>query len=540
MATARTFRESGTWGITSLDPAAASSSPFYVLILAALHLLFGGVQAFEWMPLLINGLAMAGCLLVWDRILTDVAAATPAGTLSPGRRFAMLMVLAAATPLFVLTLIGMEHTIQCLVDILLVYYGGKAVATQDKASWQDALLLFIAAYIVVGTRYESVLVVAPLAGAALVNGKFRYTGALVLGTLLPIVSFGLVWRGDGGWLVPNSILMKLILHDQHGEHVIQHLQGSLSLAGVMAVNVALSGLRLRPRWRALNLSGPWGVARLRSTLELVTRDWVAVFAATALAAGAVQLLTGAAGWLYRYEAAVLCLNAVSIMIQLILDHRPKVQTLVLAGLLAILAYRTIDASYLVAAAPADRRWEHVEPARFVSRFYPNQAIVVNDIGAMAWYAPSTRVLDLAGLANNDIARLRLSPTGLEWPAVADWARQGGAPLAILQICWNPIAEVIPDTWRLVALWTGPDNVLFGDRAIGVFATSQGAVATLKRSLTQYPRPDSVRLMYFDDLPEQAQARFMQALRVRHCQVVPSLNEEIQQWRARQGRPRQQP
>ncbi|WP_044563052.1 hypothetical protein [Azospirillum sp. B4] len=530
MSVARTLHDSGTWGIDRLDPAAASSSPFYVLLLAVAYTLAGKLAAFEWVPLVINALAMVGSLLVWDRILDDAAAMAPAAARPSARlRFALLMAPAVATPLAVMTLIGMEHTLQCLTDVALAYHGGKAVASRRAQSWQDALLLFIAAYLAVGIRYESVLVVGPLAGVALLNRRFTYAAALILGAVLPIASFGLLWLQDGGWLVPNSIVMKLILHDQNGRHVIQNLPGSLTLAGAMAVNAGLAAVRLRRRWRALDAGGT-RAGRLRALLAIGQRDWVTVFAATALASAGAQLLAGAAGWLYRYEAAVLSLNLVSALVLLILDHKPRVRALVLAGLGLMLAYRAGDAIYLATAAPADRRWEHVEPAKFVRQFYPDSPIVVNDIGAVAWYSPASRVLDLAGLANNDIARLRLSPAGLDWQAVDAWTRAAGAPLAIIQICWDPIAEVIPDTWRLVALWAGPDNVLFGDKAIGIFATSQDQLAPLKRNLARYPKPPGIRMYYFDDMPEGYQVSFIQQVREHHCQVIPSLANAIQQWR----------
>lgn len=514
MAIARTFADSGVWGISSFDPGAASSSPIYVFILVFLYLLIGPSPWFEWSPLIVNAVAMIGCFVAWNWILSEVSALTKA--LSAVMRFIMLAVLAAATPLWVVTVIGMEHTIQCLIDVVLIFYGSRAVSATNRAPWAEAALLFMATFVAVGLRYEGALIATPLSIVALLNKKLLHAAAFGLGTIGPIYLFGLIWHGNDGWLLPTSILMKLVLHNKG--HVVQYLPAAITLGGVMAVNAGLMGWRLQARLRTNCPS---------SIFKALIQDWVFVFTGTTIAAAGVQLLLGAVGWLYRYEAAILSVNCVSIVILVALDHQPRTQALILAGLALVVAWRSIDAVLMVVEAPSDRRWEHVAPAEFVGRFYPSSAVVASDVGAMAWYAPSSRVLDLAGLANNDIARMRMASGGLEWPAVDRWARQAGAPLAVIQVCWPPVADVLPDTWRLVALWFGPQNIVFGDNMVGFFATSEADVATLKQNMQWFQPPEGVNVFYLSYLPEAFQVELIRVLREKRCQAVPGFVASLQ-------------
>ncbi|MEE3622743.1 hypothetical protein UCD39_01905 [Nitrospirillum sp. BR 11752] len=521
MAIARTWGDSGVWGIDRLDPAAASSSPLFVLVLAAVHLLWGARTGFELVPLAINAAVMIGCVLAWDAIL-DAASAAEGARSRPTPRFrslmrvGMLMALSAATPLFVTAIIGMEHTPQVLAYSLFTYHGSRAVADRQACPDRTIIRLAIAACAVAALRYEAVLIIGPLCLVAVINGRLRLAAALALGAAVPMAAFGLAWVADGGWPVPNSILMKLMLHDQDGQHVIQFFPAAWTLFGIMTITAGLVALRAHRRW--------WGLG-----LGSLRHDWGLVLGGIALCCAAAQVVLGMAGWLYRYEAAAIALNMLAAFVILLQDHRLRVQALVLLALVAVASYRTADAVTLATAAPHDRRWEHVEPAAFVARFYGTSPVIVNDIGVMAWLAPQARVLDLAGLANNDIARQRLSPSGLSWQAVDDWTRRTGAPLAVIQICWDPIAHVLPDGWRIVALWVGPRNVLFGDRVVGIFATSQAEAAPLAANLRRYETTGG-RLVYFDDLPQSYHMAFMRKLRQTGCSAVKDLATAAQRWR----------
>ncbi len=116
----------------------------------------------------------------------------------------------------------------------------------------------------------------------------------------------------------------------------------------------------------------------------------------------------------------------------------------------------------------DRYLEHVQPALFVARHYNRCTIVLNDIGAVSYYADS-RVLDMYGLSSLEPVAFRRQAGGYTKDDVGQWSQSASARIAILQVEWDQISPRIPDAWVKIAEWHIPRNVVFGDTRIGFFA-----------------------------------------------------------------------
>jgi hypothetical protein len=97
----------------------------------------------------------------------------------------------------------------------------------------------------------------------------------------------------------------------------------------------------------------------------------------------------------------------------------------------------------------DRLVQQVLPAQFVAAHYPRSTVVLNDIGAVAFYSDA-RILDLVGLGSMEPLRLARQPGGLSRQSVEAWARDAGAELAILLVPWPEIQAITPDSWVEVA------------------------------------------------------------------------------------------
>lgn len=491
MSIAKTLAETGIWGLTPQDPASASSSPLFTVLMALIYTILKMVNAsklYVYSPLAINIASMI--------LLSVVCTAILATTVQTSRNIlSSLLLLSLAIPLPVIILIGMEHSLHIALSAAFLLCAARS-ATAASLTRADHLRIFILSALVVATRYESLLLIAPIFAYAAWHKRWQLCAALSLGALLPIVAFGLIWVWHDGWLLPNTLLLKQKLH---GVGTPQGKRAAKALAITLAFPLlAVVGAVLAPRLRHSRLASLFAADQ---TLSFT--DWRLLFLATAFFASVAHIATGAVGWLYRYEAAVLTLDILGFLLIL---QRYYTKTVFTVGFLLCLAwqpYRSWDAAQLAFSAPADRRWEHQSVADFINQSYSHDALLLNDIGLASWVSPSARILDIVGLANNQIARQRLSPEGMSPEWLSHWATEQKAPVAVLQLCWQTLWPSIPADWTLVSVWKGPQNAVFGDVFVGFFATSPAEVPSLEKALAQFSLPAEVQALTRQTAPQNS-------------------------------------
>src|SRR6185312_5135722 len=145
------------------------------------------------------------------------------------RPFARLVILAAVvllTPLPILVITGMEHTLQCLFSFLFLFGFAEWLAKAGpgfakasgraafaKASAAEAIskmpvALFVYAFFACLTRYEGAFLVG--IACLMLLYKRRVPAAFLLGAVgaLPIIVFGAYSILQGSYFLPNSVLLK--------------------------------------------------------------------------------------------------------------------------------------------------------------------------------------------------------------------------------------------------------------------------------------------------------------------------------------------
>jgi len=154
----------------------------------------------------------------------------------------------------------------------------------------------------------------------------------------------------------------------------------------------------------------------------------------------------------------------------------------------------------------DRYYEHIQPALFLREHYPASTVVVDDIGAVAYYT-DCRLLDMYGLGDMEPVRYRMSESGYTRDNVENWANKENAEIAILQTGWQEIGPRIPNSWRQVADWIIPRNVIFGDTQIALYAVKPAVADDLtSRILAFRPRlPDGMQVEVLADTTTQTAA-----------------------------------
>ncbi len=463
LAMARTLVEHGIWGLTRFDPAAASSSPLYTLLLA------GGLALTpeRWhlaMPLVLNLAAVPLVTAAAAAVLVPVARGAVGGV----PPLAGVLLASLAIPLPVMVLCGMEHALQAAIVIAVPFVIVRA-ATGAIALRHPMVIGLVSGMLLGAVRYDTLVVAAACAVILVAARQGRLGTALCLGAALPGTALGLIWIGHEGWLLPNSILMKRLLN---ADGLPQEIIG-LKLLGVLMLTVAVAAVAT-----AVSRIAGW-------------RSWQVLYAAQALVYATALAAAHAVGWLFRYEAAATGSLVVALLaltqLWAVTAWRPVLVS-VAAGTVAV---RAFFAAILALGSASDREWEHLAPARLVQQWFPRSAVVANDVGAMAWINPDVRVLDLVGLANNAMAGLRQAPGRIGPEAVRDWAAAQGAEIAVLQVCWSQVQPFIPPEWVQVGIWKGPRNMVFEDLYVGFYAVRPAAASRLAEALARITPPDGV-------------------------------------------------
>lgn len=495
MAMAKTFSQTGVWGVTPHAFSSSSSSPLWVLLLSASYVLFGVNEA---SPLLLNLLAAALVVVVLYLILSRYDQAPP-----PAHVFVALMSVSFAVELPSLVFTGMEHTLQLFLVLALAHCSAKLIAAQEGGGSRANLwrtLLF--APLATGIRYESLALIATVVALLLLRRRLIPAAAVLASGTVPIVIMGAVSMSHGGFFLPNPIKIKAYFPNvasaaDAGRFLLSFydkLFQASEIVLLLAVMLALFVIDAERR-------GPgWTYRR--------------TFLVIGLAAVCLQTLfsyVGAAGhnmFFFRYEAYVVALGLVASWLHLfgfLPQRRSDLNLAALPKNLAllfclVLVGRAFGANYAYAAltprAAANVYEQQYQMGLFVKEFYRGRTVVLNDIGAVNYLA-DIRCVDLVGLGSNDIMRLgaryahafgsRFVMGRLTLDEIRDFSRD--ADLAILYDNWFP--ETLPSGWVKVGEWEITENVACNAPVVSFFAPSaekvNAVLGNLQRFSTKLPR-----------------------------------------------------
>lgn len=472
MAIAQTLAEDGVWGIDAREFVSGSSSMAWTMILALWFKLGGG----DLGPLLINLLIALGTLFACDRIGVRYG-------LSALSRLTTSFAIILVTPLPVMAAMGMEHCLQALVFILFLASAAQYLATREK--WLPTLALLA---LTTAVRPEGLFAAAAFGLLLLLRRDFA--AAVIAGAVAaaPIALFGAYSIWNGAYPVPNSVLLKagLVTPDE----------------GALLVTLG----KIVPKLLGCGVIVAAAIVAM-AILRHAARDERWYFAALWLGAAFLHTLLAPFGWLFRYEAYLVASGVLLIglsfdlmrSLQAELIGKPKLKMTVYLGA-AILAgealSRVVAAHWVGAAAMRDRYYENVASAEFIKQHYDGQAVLMNDIGAVA-YLSDAKVLDLFGLGSNEPIAFQRSGRGYDAADVDRWARREGAKIALVKVEWSAIGALVPPGWQRVATWHLPRNLVFKDYELAFFASDDESAQDLARRMRAFSRtmPSDVRVTF---------------------------------------------
>lgn len=460
LALAKTLANTGVWGITPHQFAAASSSPLWSLLLAAVMAVFG---VSTWPPLLLAmGFAVAALWLL-DRVWRHVG-------LSPALRCIGLCLVTWLLPLPTLVLSGMEHPMHAWLSLLLVERVIAATTAADAAAARRATwATLVLAPFVAAARFESAFVIAPTALLLWRHRGLSVAVAFGLLAALPVGLLGLWSWSHGNFFLPTSVVLKGGAADIPGLSAAKHglIRGIRALAGkghVGAMFVAAVAVCWW-QWRARSIPG-------------LQRAFV-VAVAIALHAQFARF-----GWFFRYESYLLLLGWAVVWPGLLQQARGPgrgrwIARVLLLFVLAASAHRGVRA--IVDPADASRHtWQqNVQVGRFLREHVAGRDVAVNDIGAAAFLG-EVRIHDLVGLADVEVARARIEGR-FDQQFVADFAARRGVDLVVVYEDWFP--GQLPQQWEALARWTVEQP--FWTPTVAFFAPRPESAAALRAALLAF-------------------------------------------------------
>ncbi len=510
MALAKNLAFHGTWGISAHEFASASSSVLYSVLLAVLFRVFS-VQVI--IPFLVNCVAGVVLLLAVQRWLKKEG-------INGGPQLWILLSLLFFTPLPILLVCGMEHTLQCLFSFLFIFgfagwlevrTAGGAVplfgsgSSGSGSKWTMPWALPVFGMLVTGIRYEGMFLVGVACLLLLWYRQFWLGVRLGLLSLLPLILFGIYSVARGSYFLPNSVLLKSDSLPLSVSGIMHWLDNMLVQRLTVVKTDGIPAGTPRPGISLL------ATQRLLMLLPLV---WLAFYKYIRPAYGYVlllltmgvlaQLCFASTGWLYRYEASLVFCSVLIIGVlavrygKALLAERPAgvcwIAGIALFGLCFPFFLRSSAAFTKTGTACINIYQQQYQMGQFLHTYYDTDAVAANDIGAISFFT-SGKTIDLWGLGNITVARSRKK--GIWSPAFLDsLCRREQVKTAVFYEKW--FGDSLTHNWSKVATWGIQDNVICGDDTVSFFSLKPEDAPVLKQQLMDYQRrlPAGVSVKYY--------------------------------------------
>ncbi len=501
---ARNFALDHYWGITGNVFASASSSPVYTALLAVVFLIFG---AHTVIPLLLN--IIVGIILIWasQRWLIRQG-------LSGLSQLIILLLLIFLTPLPLIIISGMEHTLQLLFSFLFIFSFAEAVGWREVvAPVFDAKVMppsgkqpsrpvlpwtvYVYGALMVTTRYECLTILGMV--CLILLFRRQWVAAVSLGaiSILPIVLFGFYAMSKGSYFMPNSVLLKSNI--------------PLNMWGIKMF--FKEDIWVKMFFPARDDYNFLSVQRLLLLLPLCALFFLPQVRRRADYRYILIVLTGATlghiAFAYpanfpRYEDYLIGCSML-IMGTLVAKYTRQLPMLLFkgAGWVASAVIGVLMLPFLIRSGLVFQKSkqycintyeQQYQMAQFVHTYYDSTALAFNDIGAISFYSAGPK-LDLFGLASIEVARSRRSN---RWTAgFADsLSRKENIKLAIVYDTWQD--PKLLRRWNKIASWQNYNNVVLGSDSVSFYTINPADTTALRKNLEAFQPslPSDVRVRYY--------------------------------------------
>jgi hypothetical protein len=473
----------GNWGINANEFASASSSVLYTLVLAVFRLFSKSVMV----PFIVNcfaGIAILFALHLWLK----------KNLITSNWQTAIFLLVIFFTPLPLLIVSGMEHTLQCLFSFLFLFYFSDWLQENKNTGKPLPVKILLFAILASTIRYEGLFLIGMACILLLVYKKYLQVFVLCVVSIIPLVIFGCISVSKGNFFLPNSVLVKS--ESFNYSNPFQAIYEALFDRLLFARN----GMAALATQRLLIIFPLLYLLFKKYLTDSYLFILVLLFGTTIL-----QLSFASTGYLYRYEAYLFfCFMIIVPVIfyacrkQVITFLNSFVSTLAALVLTFFLffpiALRGITALNKTSQACVNIYNQQYQMAIFTKKYYNRSSVALNDIGAIGYFTNS-KIIDLWGLANIDVTKSKMQHY---WtPLFLDsLCKENQVQMAIIYDSW--FNGSLAKRWFKAASWQIQNNVICGDSIVSFYVLDSASKNSLQQRLKdfQFQLPLSVLVKYY--------------------------------------------
>jgi hypothetical protein len=489
-AMAKNVSQHGVWGVTKDRFTSSSSSLLWTLLLSALYFIFG-VNAS--MPFVLNFFIAALVLLLIFFILKKCK-------FTFWRLTMILTAFIIFIPLPYLVFGGLEHVLQILINLAYVYTASLVIhmnddtptREKDKDARLHRVFLFLLSPLVVLIRYEGLFIIFAVCLLLIARKKYFFSFLNGVTGLFPLVVYGVISVINGWYFFPNSVLLKGQRPD------ISRLKGILEFiySGLRQVvyNVHLLVLVISV------LALLWFLYKKHNRLWVLPNTMGMLFVIVLTC----HMFFAKSGYFLnrypqiRYDAYLAAMGLLAICFAMAYLRNEKTGktkknvpekgliTLLVFFLILPLAERGVRTTLKVIRATSNIYGQQYQVGLFLKKYYPNQVVAVNDIGAVCFLA-DIHCFDVWGLVTREIGDLKLNKNFTPGK-IAKVTQQSGAGIAVVYDQFIRLAEFEgnrPKNWIKVGQWRIPHNVACARDTVSFFALKESEAPRLIQNLREF-------------------------------------------------------
>jgi len=476
------------WGVSPVEFTSAASSIVYPSLLAIIVKIFG---AHLIIPFLVNFVIAIVLLVVIQKWLAQQG-------LTPIAQLCVLLAVILLTPLPVIVICGMEHTLHFLFTFLFVTRFCEELERLDGFTGKDASLhwtVYLYGALMVSTRYEGLPLLA-FASLALIIRRRLFLG-LQLGiyAVIPIVIFGVYSIIHGNFFFPNSVLLKSgappLTFDGLYKFFTNELFYKLFYSVVGYNTIATQRLLfLLPLAFLFFYKKMEDHAAYKYMMLLLT---ALVFTHLALTGYAV---------FPRYEAYIIgCVVAVLGMLMAkygrdLFSRRPRLAFWMTCATCLFLTFplilRSNNAFGQIHGGSIGTYMVQYQTGRFLHNYYHDETVLVEALGGISYYSDGKK-LDVIGLGDVDVARsMRGNYYSVDF--LDTLSRRDNVKLAVASEYSTP--PQLLQRWKKIATWQIPMHL--GGYYVSFYAVDESIAPGLKKNLVEYEKslPQDERVIYY--------------------------------------------
>jgi hypothetical protein len=479
MALARNLMRFRTWGALPVPEFTSSSSSLLWTVLLVLIGSIFGLQNLT--PLVVNFVISILLLIVIDRLLLRIEK-------QAWLRLIILLLVIACVPLPMMVAVGMEHTLHLLLTIVYLFVAVDVLTdTPSPVLTRNSIHLLVLTPLLTCARLEGIFLV--FMACVLLCVRRRFVLALLIGTAawLPYVIYGYYSLSQGWPFLPAPILLKTL----EPVPLLRKLRFFVNLIvaprlavllGVLAVTFIL--MKCLKTWQP----------------SLRDRLMMQLFGGTLL----LHIQFARTGWFHRYEAYLMGTGVVVLGTVLLPRIRGSgvlrnlsqlTRRLAAAAVAMILVLIGFTWTPQMVEASESVFYQHIQMARFIRAYHNHSTVVVNDIGAVAYFSEAN-YLDVIGLANQNIATIRLTEESPN-SKILEYIESENASIAMIYAV--PGYLIPPADWIKIADWITPDGTP-ALTTVSFYAVDPAQEDLLRREIKEFESdlPSAVTVHYADN------------------------------------------